>query len=109
MRKWMQEDWEFTVEVVSGEAKNCRLGMEKGDVFTFQYACPGGFCPRAMADIYTWCEVIRCGGDFTYRGSREKYSMEIPCPCGCIFFRLTARPINRDEQGGYAGVNVRPG
>ena len=24
-----------------------------------------------MFEIYTWCEVIRCGGDFTYRGAKE--------------------------------------
>ena len=108
MRKWIEEDWQFSVEAVLGEAKDCRVGIEKGDVFTFEYACPGGFCPRAMADIHTWCEVIRCGGDFTFRGSKEKYAMEIDCPCGCIRFRLSAHPINRDEQGNDIDGNIRP-
>ena len=66
MKKWIFEDWAFDVEVIEGEAKNCRLGLEKGDVFHFEYETPQGFCPRAMAEIFTWCEVIRCGGDFTY-------------------------------------------
>lgn len=108
MRRWMQEDWEFTVEALSGAAQDCRLGIEQGDVFVFQYECPGGFCPRAMAEIYTWCEVIRCGGDFTFRGCPEKYVMELPCPCRSIVFRLSARPIHRDEQGNYIGVNMKP-
>ena len=31
MNKWILEDWAFTVEVVDGNAKNCRLGLETGD------------------------------------------------------------------------------
>lgn len=108
MKKWMQEDWEFTVEVASGEAKRCRLGLEKGDVFVFQYGCPGGFCPRAMMEIHTWCEVVRCGGDFTFRGCPEQYVMDLPCPCHALILRLTARPIHRDGQGNYIGVNIPP-
>ena len=108
MKKWMAEDWEFEVYVEAGEARDCRVGMEKGDRFVFQYACPADFCPRMMAEIYTWCEVIRCGGDFTYRGSKEKYEMELTCPCGSISCRLRAKPVNRDENGAYAGQSIRP-
>ena len=61
----MAEDWQFEVTVTDGFAEDCRLGLEKGDKFTFEYGCPADFCPRAMAEIFTWCEVIRCGGDFT--------------------------------------------
>ena len=96
MKKWIVEDWEFDIEVIKGEAKNCRLGLEKGDRFHFEYETPQGFCPRAMNEIYTWCEVIRCGGDFTYRGCKDKYVMELPCPCGCIQFRLTAIPTGKE-------------
>ena len=95
MNKWIVEDWAFEVEVIGGEAKNCRLGLEKGDKFHFEYETPQNFCPRALTEIFTWCEVIRCGGDFTHRGSEEKYKMEIPCPCNCLRFSLTAIPINR--------------
>ena len=33
MNKWIIEDWAFDVEVICGETKNCRLGLEKGDLF----------------------------------------------------------------------------
>lgn len=108
MRKWIVEDWEFTVTATSGEARNCRLGIEKGDKFTFQYGCPANFCPRAMIEIFTWCEVIRCGGDFTSRGCSEKTAMDLKCPCNCIDFRLEAKPIHRDENGVYSGAGQRP-
>ena len=108
MKKWMAEDWEFEVTVTQGEARNCRIGMEKGDRFTFRYACPADFCPRAMMEIFTWCEVVRCGGNFTYRGCPEKYEMEMDCPCRALKFRLRARPVNRDESGRYIGASVRP-
>lgn len=108
MEKWMVEDWMFEVEIVRGEAKNCRIGLEAGDVFRFEYACPANFCPRAMAEIYTWCEVVRCGGDFTHRGCAEKYEMELGCPCGVLRMKLRAIPINRDENGRYTGVSLRP-
>lgn len=68
MKRWMTEDWEFEI----AGARDCRPGFEEGDRFIFQYGCPAGFCPRTMAEIYTWCEVIRCGGDFTYRGAAVK-------------------------------------
>ena len=103
MKKWMAEDWAFEIEILRGEPKNCRIGLEKGDVFRFEYACPADFCPRAMAEIHTWCEVVRCGGDFTYRGSPEKYELELDCPCGVLSMKLHAIPINRDENGQYIG------
>ena len=98
MRKWIVEDWAFEITVTGGEASQCRLGLEKGDRFAFEYGCPADFCPRAMIEIFTWCEVIRCGGDFTARGSREKYAMNLKCPCQCMDFRLEAKPINREEE-----------
>ena len=99
MQKWVTEDWKFELIAVEGRAQDCRLGIEQGDRFAFTYGCPEGLCPRVMSEIYTWCEVIRCGGDFTYRGMTEKYEMELSCPCGSIRFHLKAMPINRDEAG----------
>jgi len=61
-----------------------------------------------MIDLFTWCEVIRCGGDFTCRGQKEKYEMDIPCPCRSINFHLKAVPINRDEKGNPKPNNPRP-
>jgi uncharacterized repeat protein (TIGR04076 family) len=107
MNKWIVEDWAFDVEVIGGEACNCRLGLEKGDVFHFEYETPQGFCPRALTEIFTWCEVVRCGGNFTYRGAKEEYQMEIPCPCHRLRFRLTAVPINRDKNGKYINNNKK--
>lgn len=99
MKRWVVEDWEFELTVIDGEAGNCRLGLEKGDKFVFSYECPAGMCPRVMTELFTWCEMIRCGGDFTHRGEKEKYEMDLHCPCRCILFHLKANPINRDESG----------
>ncbi len=107
MNKWIVEDWTFDVEVIDGEAKSCSLGLEKGDKFHFEYETPQNFCPRALAEIFTWCEIIRCGGDFTYRGSPKKYEIDLPCPCHCLQFRLAAKPINRDANGNYVGKNTK--
>lgn len=97
MKPWITEDWEFTLTVTEGNPAGCRLGFEPGDTFVFTYGCPGGMCPRVMTELFTWCEVIRCGGDFTYRGEREKYEMEFPCPCRIIRFHLKAAPVFPDE------------
>ena len=108
MQKWMVEDWEFEITVQEGMARNCRLGLEKGDRFVFEYECPAGFCPRMMTELFTWCEVIRCGGDFTYRGAKEQYEMDLQCPCHCITFHLLAKPINRDKNDVYIGTGRQP-
>lgn len=79
MKKWIVEDWEFELTATEGKAGHCRLGIEKGDKFVFQYeSC--WLLSKAMAQVYTWCEVIRCGGDFTYRGEKEKYEIGMACP-----------------------------
>ncbi|MBQ4088587.1 MAG: TIGR04076 family protein [Clostridia bacterium] len=108
MKRWVVEDWEFELTAIEGKAAHCRLGIEKGDRFVFSYECPAGMCPRVMMEVFTWCEVIRCGGDFTYRGMKEKYEMEISCPCGSIMFRLKAAPINRDDSGNPLPNNPMP-
>lgn len=30
MKKWLAEDWEFTLTALEGEARHCRLGIEQG-------------------------------------------------------------------------------
>ena len=45
-------------------------------------------------------------GDFTYRGAKEKYVMEVPCHY--LQFRLTATPINREAEGNYIGIGISP-
>ena len=108
MKKWVTEDWEFEIVIAHGKAGHCRLGLEAGDKFTFQYGTPAGFCPKTMSLLYTWCEVIRCGGDFALRGSKGKYAMDFACADGCIHYHLTAKPINRDENGTAKPNNPRP-
>ena len=108
MKKWVVEDWEFELTATEGKAAHCRLGIEKGDRFVFRYECPAGMCPRVMIELFTWCEVIRCGGDFTHRGMKNKYEMDLPCPCGSVGFRLKAYPINRGEDGKVLPNGARP-
>lgn len=108
MKKWVTEEWQFELTAIEGKAAHCRLGIEKGDKFIFSYECPVGICPRVMSELFTWCEVIRCGGDFTYRGMKDKYEMDLPCPCRSIKFHLKAIPINRDENGNPLPNNPRP-
>ena len=109
MKKWIAEDWEFELAVIEGKARHCRIGLEEGDKFIFQYSCPADICPRVMIELYTLCEVIRCGGDLTYKGCEKKYETDMRCPCQCIKFHLTAKPINRDENGAFNGISDRPG
>lgn len=108
MKPWVVEDWRFELTVTDGKAGQCRLGLETGDSFVFSYECPAGICPRVMTELFTWCEVIRCGGDFTYRGEKEKYAMALICPCRSIRFCLRAIPINRDAMGNPLPNGPRP-
>ena len=95
MKKWIVEDWEFTITVKEGEAKQCRLGFETGDVFTCQYEVPSGFCPKTIATLYTLCEIVRCGGNYRLRGSENEYEIDFSCADGCVCFNLVAKQINQ--------------
>lgn len=88
MNKWISEDWEFTISVVSGKAEHCRLGFETGDTFQCQYEVPTGICPKTMPVLYTLCEIIRCGGNELSRGSKKEYETDFPCADGEINFLL---------------------
>lgn len=44
MNKRITKDGAFTVEVTYDNAENCRLGLDKGDTFCFEYDTPKGFC-----------------------------------------------------------------
>lgn len=96
MKKWLREDWAFCVEVLQGKAEDCRLGLEKGDVFHCEYECPAGFCPKTLPVLYTYCEIVRCGGDLRLRGSSEHRAITFPCADGCLTFRLSA--THREEK-----------
>ena len=93
MKKWMVEDWDFTISVKSGEASHCRMGLETGDIFRCQYEVPAGFCPKTMPVLYTLCEIVRCGGNYTGRGSQKEYEIDFPCADGEILFHLEAKQV----------------
>lgn len=93
MRKWIIEDWEFTITVTSGKAEHCRLGFEEGDSFQCEYAVPTGFCPKTMPVLHTLCEIIRKGGSFTHRGSDTPYEIDFPCADGAVCFHIIAKKV----------------
>lgn len=93
MRKWIVEDWQFTITVKSGRAEDCRLGFEAGDQFICEYAVPTGFCPKTMPVLHTLCEIIRCGGDFIHRGSALPHEIDFPCADGAVIFHLSAKKV----------------
>lgn len=45
MNKWIKEEWSFRVEVTDGYAKDCRLGLEKGDVVFLNMKLRKDFAP----------------------------------------------------------------
>lgn len=93
MRRWITEDWRFTITVVKGEASCCRLGLETGDEFRCEYAVPEGFCPKTMQTLHTLCEIVRCGGDLRLRGSADPLEIDFPCADGQVQFHLRAERI----------------
>ncbi len=93
MHKWILEDWVFEIVVIKGRAEDCRMGFEAGDVFSCQYECPTGFCPKTMPVLYTLCEIARCGGNYKLKGSRNEYEIDFPCADSCIQFHLTAKKL----------------
>ena len=113
MKKWFDEEYEFTVEVVGflrGDhtERYCRNGEEIGDKYTCTYGCPVnqdgyGICSKTMMMLYPLMEVIRSGGDLENLGGDGKYSKTIVCPDGCVMFRLTAEPLGNENfhKGGF--------
>ncbi len=94
MKKWIDEEWEFHITAIKGEAPHCRMGIEKGDTFYCTYSCPAGFCPKTMPVLHTLCEIVRCGGNYKLRGSKSEHEITFPCADGCIEFKLTAKQID---------------
>lgn len=58
MKKWIVEDWEFTITVKEGEAEHCRLGFETGDVFSVNMKC------RADSALKRWQHYIHCAKQY---------------------------------------------
>lgn len=113
MKKWYDEEYEFTVEVTGFLRGNkteryCRNGEEIGDKYTCTYGCPVneqgyGICSKTMMMLYPLMEAVRSGGDLENLGGDSKYTKTIVCPDGCVMFRLTAKPLGNENfhKGGF--------
>ena len=113
MKKWYDEEYEFSVDVVGflhGDhtERYCRNGEEIGDVYKCTYGCPVnedgyGICSKTMMMLYPLMEAVRSGGDLTRVGGDEKYTKTVVCPDGCVIFRLTAKPLGNENfhTGGF--------
>ena len=103
MKKWYNEEYEFTVKVLGFLRGNkteryCRNGEEPGDIYTCTYGCPvnkdgQGICSKTMMMLYPLMEAVRSGGDLENLGGDSKYTKTVVCPDGCVMFRLTAKPL----------------
>ncbi|HIY06144.1 MAG TPA: TIGR04076 family protein [Candidatus Evtepia faecigallinarum] len=112
MKKWVEEEYEFQIDVTGflrGEdtVGYCRNGEEIGDRYTCTYGCPvnqdgQGICSKTMLLLFPLMEAIRSGGDLTKVGGSDRYTKDLVCPDGCVLFRLTAKPLGGKNffQGG---------
>ena len=113
MKKWYDEEYEFTVEVTGflhGDhtERYCRNGEEIGDKYTCTYGClvnkqGHGICSKTMMMLYPLMEAVRSGGDLENLGGDSKYSKTVVCPDGCVIFKLTAKPLGNENfhKGGF--------
>lgn len=107
MKKWYEEEYGFTVEVIGflrGDHTEhyCRNGEEIGDVYRCTYGCPvneqgEGICSKTMLQLFPLMEAVRSGGDLTNVGGSSRYTKEIVCPDGCVLFRLTAEKLGGEN------------
>ena len=113
MKKWYDEEYEFTVEVTGflhGDhtERYCRNGEEIGDKYTCTYGCPVnqdgyGICSKTMMMLYPLMEAVRSGGDLENVGGDGRYTKTVVCPDGCVVFKLTAKPLGNENfhKGGF--------
>ena len=107
MKKWYDEEFEFTVEVIGylrGDKpeRYCRNGEEIGDRYTCTYGCPVnaqgyGICSKTMLMLYPIMESLRSGGDLRNIGGDGPYEKTIVCPDGCVLVRLCAKPLGSEN------------
>lgn len=103
MKKWLDEEYEFEIEVIGflrGDKTEhyCRNGEEVGDKYTCTYGCPVnaqgcGICSKVMMTLFPIMEAVRSGGDLENIGGDGRYNKVVVCPDGCVMFRLTAKPL----------------
>ena len=107
MKKWLDEEYEFEIEVIGylrGDKPEgfCRNGEEIGDKYSCTYGCPVnqdgyGICSKTMMLLYPLMEVVRSGGALRNVGGSETYVKDIVCPDGCVMFRLKARKLGGEN------------
>lgn len=121
MKKWYNEEWGFTIEVIAVSHDNktenhCRNGDEVGDVYRCTYDCPvnqdgRGFCQKALLYLFPMLETVRGGGDLRKIGGfspigkviNSPFCKEFVCPDGVVTYRLTAEKLSGENfhTGGF--------
>lgn len=108
MKKWFNEDYQFTITVLSIKPDNktenhCRNRHEVGDTFTCQYGCSAEFCSKSMAKLFPLIEAVRSEGDLRNLGGSDRHTMEFDCPDGVVRFKVEAKSIsdNNFHTGGF--------
>ena len=98
MKKFVAENYSFTITVIDrakdGKRLHCRNGHEIGDSYICEYGCPmptngcGGFCSKTMMNLFRLKEIVYTGGDLRLLGFTSKTDIEFPCPDGAVWFRM---------------------
>lgn len=107
MKKWYDEEYEFTIEVIGFLRGNkteryCRNGEEIGDKYTCTYGCPVnengyGICSKVMMIAFPVMEAVRSGGDLRNIGGSDECVKDIVCPDGCVVFRVFAKKLGNEN------------
>lgn len=113
MKKWYDEEFSFTVDVVGylrGDKTEgyCRNGEQTGDRYTCTYGCPVnqdgyGICSKTMLILFPLMEVVRSGGDLRNAGGESRYEKTVVCPDGCVIFHLKAEKRETEKGNFYTG------
>lgn len=93
MNQWIVEDWRFTVTVMDGISKNCRLGFEKAINSIVNTKSPPAIVLKQHIFYILYCEIISMRRDFKNKGSDKEYEIDFPCADGMILFHLVAEHV----------------
>ncbi len=107
MKKWYEEEYEFTVEVTGFLRERPHRAVlperrgDRGQVHLHLWL-PGqqdgqGICSKTMMMLFPIMEAVRSGGDLENIGGSGRYVKDIVCPDGCVLFRLTAKPLGNEN------------
>lgn len=119
MQKWYDEEYTFTVDVISylrGDKTvgYCRNGEEIGDRYVSTYGSPVnadgcGICPKTMLLLFPLMEAVRSGGDLRNLGGEGPYEKTVVCPDGCVIFRLRAEKRETADGNFFRGSALSAG